>query len=357
MEKQALEKYEAPYTLMRPSVSPADLIQYHEEMTNLITKALKEGRDYGKIPGCGDKPSLLKPGGERINQAFNAYPVYEVVDKEIDHDRPVHWVKRHKVWDKTERGKFHWETTEGDSIGLYKYVVRCRLINRSTGECVGEGLGACSSMETKFVERPRDTENTCLKMAEKRAFIGATLNTYALSDRFTADIEDMDPAAVQTDSGKTEGRNPAPGAPPSGPICEKCGKPMKIRKGEHGEFYGCTGYPKCRHTKPKNGNGKPPDKEAAPPAGKAKPKPINRIEANRVLMDALTQLVPDNDPHMIQVKFVAITGHDRFDKIPTDELPAILDKVKNMLADQEAAEALENDGTEPLAGEEEGGQE
>jgi len=31
-------------------------------------------------------------------------------------------------------------------------------------------------------------------------------------------------------------------------ICPKCGNPMKKRNGKFGEFYGCSGYPACRHT-------------------------------------------------------------------------------------------------------------
>jgi DNA topoisomerase-1 len=31
--------------------------------------------------------------------------------------------------------------------------------------------------------------------------------------------------------------------------CEKCGKPMAIKWGRHGEFLACTGYPECRSTK------------------------------------------------------------------------------------------------------------
>jgi DNA topoisomerase-1 len=29
--------------------------------------------------------------------------------------------------------------------------------------------------------------------------------------------------------------------------CPECGKPMKIRKGPYGSFWGCTGYPNCKH--------------------------------------------------------------------------------------------------------------
>ncbi len=39
-----------------------------------------------------------------------------------------------------------------------------------------------------------------------------------------------------------------PGAPAV--ICEKCGSPMVRRAGKNGDFYGCTGYPNCRHTRP-----------------------------------------------------------------------------------------------------------
>jgi restriction system protein len=33
-------------------------------------------------------------------------------------------------------------------------------------------------------------------------------------------------------------------------ICERCGRNMVLRKGPRGEFYGCSGFPKCRKTEP-----------------------------------------------------------------------------------------------------------
>lgn len=32
-------------------------------------------------------------------------------------------------------------------------------------------------------------------------------------------------------------------------ICPRCGKELVKRKGKHGEFIGCSGFPKCRFTK------------------------------------------------------------------------------------------------------------
>jgi DNA topoisomerase-1 len=41
--------------------------------------------------------------------------------------------------------------------------------------------------------------------------------------------------------------------------CEKCGKPMAVRRGRFGKFLGCTGYPKCRNIKGIDENGNPVD--------------------------------------------------------------------------------------------------
>ena len=37
--------------------------------------------------------------------------------------------------------------------------------------------------------------------------------------------------------------------------CEKCGKPMALRSGRFGKFFGCTGYPKCRNIVKADDNG------------------------------------------------------------------------------------------------------
>lgn len=37
-------------------------------------------------------------------------------------------------------------------------------------------------------------------------------------------------------------------APEDVKICPACGRPMVKRRGRYGEFFGCTGFPKCRHT-------------------------------------------------------------------------------------------------------------
>jgi hypothetical protein len=35
--------------------------------------------------------------------------------------------------------------------------------------------------------------------------------------------------------------------------CDVCGREMRVRRGSKGQFWGCTGYPECRNTKPYRG--------------------------------------------------------------------------------------------------------
>jgi DNA topoisomerase-1 len=40
-------------------------------------------------------------------------------------------------------------------------------------------------------------------------------------------------------------------------VCEKCGKPMVIKRGRRGEFLACSGYPKCKNARDLTPEGKP----------------------------------------------------------------------------------------------------
>lgn len=218
VESTAVARVESPrgaLRLLRPVAEPAAIVQAQNEMRAMVHEALKEGRDFGKIPGT-DKPTLLKPGAERVALGFGCYygePI--IVDKEIDHDRENHYTKRRKQWNNKFQGdrSFVWIEESGTSQGLYRYVVRVQVINRETGQVVGEGVGSCSSMESKYIDRPRDTENTVLKMAHKRAIVAAALMTFGLSDEFTQDVEDL-----QQNGAAAAEEAEAPAAPPPRPL-------------------------------------------------------------------------------------------------------------------------------------------
>ncbi len=161
--------------LLRPLVKPDELIQAQEELSQLIIKGLKDGTDYGLVPGTKGKKTLFKAGAERLQKAYGCHTEFQVVEKEVDHNKEVEWSKYSR---------------SGKSVGLYRYVVRATVV-APNGNAVGSGLGSCSTLENKYVDRPRDLENTVLKMAQKRAKVAATLDAFALSDRFTQDMEDI----------------------------------------------------------------------------------------------------------------------------------------------------------------------
>jgi len=147
------------------------------------------------------------------------------MESEIDHDRAVHWTKVKKGY-KGAPDKI----TEGDSVGLYRFVVECEMVHRETGAVIAACIASCSSMESKYVDRPRDVENTIVKMAEKRAFVGAILLALGLSDEFTQDVEDLAANGAINSDGDNE-----PGAATDEPeaTCPKCkGKMWDNRAGK-----------------------------------------------------------------------------------------------------------------------------
>jgi hypothetical protein len=176
---------------LRPVALPAQLLEQQNETRAFVTQVLEKDKDFGVIPGT-DKPTMLKPGAEKVTLAFGLSVQSDIVEREIDHDRVTPWRKVKAIWEgpKGRRRKTGEEVTTGESLGLYRYVVRVQLIDEH-GQVRGSGLGSCSTMESKYIDRPRDSENTALKMAFKRAHVAAVLTTLGLSEAFTQDVEDL----------------------------------------------------------------------------------------------------------------------------------------------------------------------
>ena len=129
--------------------------------------------DYGLIPKC-DKPTLFKPGAEKLCDIFGFSKQIEISNRIED-------------WDK----------------GLFHYEVKAILINKRTGFTESEGIGCCNNMERKYKNQDGyNIVNTILKMAKKRAFIDAVLSATRSSGIFTQDIEDYqdDTTSNNTDS-------------------------------------------------------------------------------------------------------------------------------------------------------------
>ena len=131
------------------------------QFQKVIQDTLHQNHDFGVIPGS-EKPTLLKPGAEKILMMMGLRSEFEIVDSTRDFDK-----------------------------GFFQYQVRCKLYKNDL--LITEGLGACNTKERKYIKQdPYTLDNTVLKMAKKRALVDATLLVASLSDIFTQDLEDMD---------------------------------------------------------------------------------------------------------------------------------------------------------------------
>lgn len=210
MESTALQIRETDLPM---ELSVTELLAQVQKIQQVMRQCMKEGEHYGKIPGT-NKPTLLKPGAEKLNLLFRFDPQYE----------------------STER-------YDGDHLTIKS---KCTLYHMTTAMRVGSGEGSCSTKETKYAYRNAslscpecgkeaiikgkaeygggficfakkggcgakfpdeqfdgievgkvandnlaDQYNTVLKMANKRSLIAAVLNATAASDIFTQDLEDM----------------------------------------------------------------------------------------------------------------------------------------------------------------------
>jgi len=194
MEQKQVQVVERGGYLPMQQATPEQWAQRRQEFNSWVNTQLKEGVDYGKIPGI-DKDSLFKPGAEKITQLFGCVPDTVVTHRECD-----------------------------PATGYLYLEVTVELISLQTGMKVGAGIGACSSFESKYRWRNErwyakdsppenqgwafnnkyknwsrkvansdlaDQWNTVVKMAKKRALVDAALTISGASERFTQDVEDM----------------------------------------------------------------------------------------------------------------------------------------------------------------------
>lgn len=160
------ERQEGVQTIADLEQSFAIAVRQRELLEEYIQKRLTPGKHFYQV--AGSKNSLTKEGAELICLPHGYRPSYF---KEGGPDQP----------------------TEDDSP--YQITVRCQL--RKGESFAGEGIGSASSHVTKKdgqrVPRQPDPglrHNATLKMAQKSAYIAATLNATAASEFFTQDIED-----------------------------------------------------------------------------------------------------------------------------------------------------------------------
>jgi hypothetical protein len=203
-------------------ISPADArrqLQAIREFQAVVKSEMVEGQDYGVIPGT-EKPTLYKPGAEKLAKLMRCSDLYEILDQKED-----------------------WES------GFFYYMVKCKLVLNPGGVTISEGIASANSKENQWRWRwawpnevpagvdksklqvrkgtskkgkpytmyrvenddPYSLVNTIQKMASKRALVAAALSAGRLSNIFTQDMEDIAGAGDEgAKPGKAQGKQAKP---------------------------------------------------------------------------------------------------------------------------------------------------
>ncbi len=215
---QSLEVVQvAPQTLDRLRLD--ELHDGLEYVKQVMMREMKEGQDYGKIPGCGDKPGLFQPGAQKLLLAFQLTPH---VKKEVLRELPHPSIFGHREYEFTicvqsKTGR------EWDGVGTcstFESKYRYRKSSRKCPQCgketilksknAGEGwfcwrkkggCGATFALNDATItgqeegksdnENPAEFWNTVRKMAFKRAIVHASINATNTSELWSQDLEDL----------------------------------------------------------------------------------------------------------------------------------------------------------------------
>ncbi len=131
--------------------------------------------------------------------------------------------------DEVEEGKLTW--TEALEDFYKKFKKDLQVAEREMEDIKGEGIP--TDVKCEKCGKPM-----VIRLGRNGAFLSCT--GYPECDG-TSDLPPELAAKYST------GGPPAPEVPEQ--ICEKCGKPMAVKRGRFGFFLACTGYPDCRNTK------------------------------------------------------------------------------------------------------------
>jgi len=203
----------------RGNASPDQLAFQTQTLMEIYRRIMQKDTDYGVIPGT-PKPALYQPGAQILRLAAGL----EVEVVHIESERQL-------------------------TIGFINHSFVCRLKN-ADGMVVGSCEGAANSYEDRYRYRwvserdlpagidkatltskkrkgnygeyhvyriendnPANLDNTLVKMAQKRAFVGAILMATGASRIFTQDVEDTADPAETTPEMEAERPQPARKAP------------------------------------------------------------------------------------------------------------------------------------------------
>ena len=238
---------------LMPALSVQQATQRYQAMATFIRDIMREGADFGTIPGT-NKPTLLKPGAEKLTTFFGLTTRFEIVEKVEDWSGGDHggepffyyWF-RASLWRgdrliaeadgscNTMESKYRWRwvgaedippgmdakalKTRGGSLSEFTFAVDKAETGGKYGKPAEYWQRFKDAIDNNTAKQGRrktakgaeyDTweidstvyrvpnedvfsqVNTVQKMAQKRALVAATLLAVNASEFFTQDLEDLD---------------------------------------------------------------------------------------------------------------------------------------------------------------------
>ncbi len=205
-----------------PALTIESAVERYQQVTEFVSRVLREDVDYGVIPGT-EKRTLLKPGAEKLTTFFGLSTRFRLLERIED-----------------------WTGDEHGGEPFFYYLYRCQLLRGDLA--IAEADASCNSRETKYRWREAqracpacgqaaiikgraeygggwvcfrkrggcgakyadgdesiesqqtgrvfnpdicDQVNTIQKMAQKRSLVGAVLIAVNASEFFTQDVEDF----------------------------------------------------------------------------------------------------------------------------------------------------------------------
>jgi hypothetical protein len=122
-----------PRELFMPALSVQQAVDRFNTVVEFVRTVMREGVDYGVIPGT-EKPTLLKPGAEKLCTLFGLTSRFEII-----------------------RAVEDWTGQDHEGEPFFYYLYRCQL--QRGDMTISEGDGSANSWEQKY--RYREAKRRC----------------------------------------------------------------------------------------------------------------------------------------------------------------------------------------------------